>query len=446
MLRLKNITKDYCSSSETVNALRGIDLSFRKSEFVSVLGPSGCGKTTLLNIIGGLDKYTSGDLIINGKSTKQYKDRDWDVYRNHRIGFIFQSYNLIPHQTVLGNVELALTISGISKEERVRRAKEALDRVGLKDKYNKRPNQLSGGQCQRVAIARALVNDPEILLADEPTGALDTVTSVQIMELIKEISSERLVIMVTHNPELAEKYSSRIVRLLDGRVTEDTDPFSEADEIAECERYAAEEHERETSENATLSPKEIKQKKKRKKENARMSFFTAFRLSTKNLISKKARTMLVGVAGSIGITGIAVVLALSSGIRGYVASMQDDMLSGSPITITEKTYDLSALTGMMPEAELDKLIKEDGKVYINGLIKRIAKTASTMDSIMVKNDINQTYIDYLSAMPSEYVSEILLDYGIDISYNMYTDFAEVKGGETKGTSVAAITQIYTSIL
>lgn len=446
MLRLKNITKNYCSSSETVYALKGIDLSFRKNEFVSVLGPSGCGKTTLLNIIGGLDKYTSGDLIINGKSTKQYKDRDWDVYRNHRIGFIFQSYNLIPHQTVLGNVELALTISGLSREERIKKAKEALDRVGLKDKYYKRPNQLSGGQCQRVAIARALVNDPEILLADEPTGALDTVTSVQIMDLIKEISAERLVIMVTHNPELAEKYSSRIVRLLDGLVVEDTDPFSEEDEIAECESLAALEKEKEEKENARLTAKEIKKKKKSKKENAKMSFLTAFKLSTKNLISKKARTMLVGVAGSIGITGIAVVLALSGGIRAYVTSMQDDMLSGSPITITESTYDLSALTGMMPTSEIKEIIREDGKVYINSIIERLAETAERMESIMVKNDINQTYLDYLAAMPEEYVSEILLDYGLDISYNMYTDFAEVKGGSSKGTSVSAITQIYTSIL
>ena len=224
MLELRNITKEYITSSETVKALRGVDITFRDKEFVSILGPSGCGKTTMLNIVGGLDRYTSGDLVINGKSTKLYRDRDWDVYRNHRVGFIFQSYNLIPHQTVLGNVELALTIAGIDKEERVRRAKAALDKVGLSDQYNKKPNQLSGGQCQRVAIARALVNEPEILLADEPTGALDTVTSVQIMELIREIAGERLVIMVTHNPELAEQYSSRIIRLLDGKIIEHKPP------------------------------------------------------------------------------------------------------------------------------------------------------------------------------------------------------------------------------
>ncbi len=442
MLRLKNIVKDYKTSSETVNALRGIDLSFRKNEFVSILGPSGCGKTTLLNIIGGLDHYTSGDLIINGKSTKKYKDRDWDIYRNHRIGFIFQSYNLIPHQTILRNVELALTISGVSKEERVKKAKTALDRVGLAGNYNKRPNQLSGGQCQRVAIARALVNDPEILLADEPTGALDTVTSVQIMDLIKEISEERLVIMVTHNPELAEKYSTRTVHLLDGLVIEDTDPFSEEDEIAECKRLA-EEKEAAEKEASKLDPKK---KKKNKKENAKMSFFTAFRLSARNLISKKARTALVGFAGSIGITGIAVVLALSSGIRAYVASMQDDMLSGNPITITENTYDLSALTGMIPEVELEELIKEDGKVYINSLIERLAETADRMESIMVKNDINENYIDYVTSMPSEYVSEMLLDYGVDFTNNIYTDFTDKKGDKASNTSISAITQIYTSVL
>ena len=235
MLRLTDVKKDYKVADTTVHALKGVSLAFRQSEFVSILGPSGCGKTTLLNIIGGLDRYTSGDVSISGVSTKKFRDRDWDVYRNHRIGFIFQSYNLIPHQTVLGNVELALTIGGVTKAERTERAKAALDRVGLKGQYNKKPNQLSGGQCQRVAIARALVSDPEILLADEPTGALDTATSVQIMDLIKEISREKLVIMVTHNPDLAEKYSTRIIRLLDGEVVGDSMPYSPEDEIAECE-------------------------------------------------------------------------------------------------------------------------------------------------------------------------------------------------------------------
>ena len=315
MLVLKNIKKDYVTSSEIVNALRGVDITFRDKEFVSILGPSGCGKTTLLNIVGGLDRYTAGDLIINGRSTKSYKDRDWDVYRNHRVGFIFQSYNLIPHQTVLGNVELALTIAGIGKEERIARAKAALDKVGLSDQYYKKPNQLSGGQCQRVAIARALVNDPEILLADEPTGALDTVTSVQIMNLIREIAGERLVIMVTHNPELAEEYSTRIVRLLDGNIIEDTAPVSE-EELSEYERIEAEKKEEEKREALALSAEKKKKAKKKGTEKAKMSLFTAFRLSAKNLLSKKGRTAMVGFAGSIGIIGIAMVLAFSAGIKG----------------------------------------------------------------------------------------------------------------------------------
>ena len=319
MLQLKNITKDYITSSETVHALRGVDTVFRDKEFVSILGPSGCGKTTLLNIVGGLDRYTDGDLVINGKSTKSYTDRDWDVYRNHRVGFIFQSYNLIPHQTILGNVELALTIAGIDREERIRRAKAALDKVGLANQYYKRPNQLSGGQCQRVAIARALVNEPEILLADEPTGALDTVTSVQIMELIREIAGERLVIMVTHNPELAEQYSSRIIRLLDGQIIEDTNPVSE-------EEYAEQLRREEDAAKELVAATTGK----KAKEKAKMSPLTAMRLSAKNLISKKGRTAMVGFAGSIGIIGIAMVLAFSAGIKGYIASMQDDMLSGNP--------------------------------------------------------------------------------------------------------------------
>ncbi len=448
MLRLNNITKDYISSSETVNALRGVDLAFRANEFVSVLGPSGCGKTTLLNIIGGLDKYTSGDLFINGKSTKNYSDRDWDVYRNHRIGFIFQSYNLIPHQTILGNVELALTISGMSKEERVAKAKKALDRVGLTDKYNKKPNQLSGGQCQRVAIARALVNDPEILLADEPTGALDTVTSVQIMELIKEISAERLVIMVTHNPELSEKYSSRIVRFLDGKVIEDTNPFSEEDEIKECEekRIESERKDNEILESLRKEGKKVNPKKIKKKENAKMSFFTAFKLSAKNLISKRARTTMVGIAGSIGIIGIAMVLAFSNGIRAYVTSMQDDMLSGNPITITETAYDLEAMMNTMSSAEKEEFIKENGKVYIDSLIKRLTQNMNAMNSLMVQNEITQEYIDYVLAMPEEYRAAIKLGYGITLDNNLFTEFRENRNDSYGKVSVNAIREIYTSIL
>ena len=291
MLKLVNVVKTYVMGDSKVEALKGISVNFRKNEFVSILGPSGCGKTTLLNIIGGLDKYTVGDLVINGVSTKQFTDRDWDVYRNHRIGFIFQSYNLIPHQTILENVELALTIAGMEKNERLEKARMVLDRVGLAGQYNKKPNQLSGGQCQRVAIARALVNDPEILLADEPTGALDTVTSVQIMDLIKEISKEKLVIMVTHNPELAQQYSSRIIKLLDGKIVDDSNPYEQ-------------------------NVKE--QQKQTNKKKASMSFFTALSLSMNNLMTKKGRTILTAFAGSIGIIGIALILALSNGVQNYI--------------------------------------------------------------------------------------------------------------------------------
>ena len=433
MLELRDIKKDYVTSSETVNALRGVDITFRDKEFVSILGPSGCGKTTLLNIIGGLDRYTSGDLVINGKSTKLYRDRDWDVYRNHRVGFIFQSYNLIPHQTVLGNVELALTIAGIDKEERVRRAKAALDKVGLSDQYYKRPNQLSGGQCQRVAIARALVNEPEILLADEPTGALDTVTSVQIMELIREIAGERLVIMVTHNPELAEQYSTRIVRLLDGNVIEDTNPVSE-------EEYAllsSLEANKETDEKPT----------KAKKEKAKMSFFTAFRLSARNLISKKGRTAMVGFAGSIGIIGIAMVLAFSSGIKGYIASMQDDMLSDNPITITETALDFTALTQMMKD-ETDKIMPEKlaDKVYVSSIIDYIAGMLETGEKTAVENEITEEYVEYVKNMPEEYYRTMIFDYGINMNYGFYTDFKVNTESEAKGMSVDAITTMYTFLL
>lgn len=433
MLKLKEIKKSYYVADTTVEALKGINLCFRKNEFVSILGPSGCGKTTMLNIIGGLDKYTSGDLYINGRSTKEYKDRDWDVYRNHRIGFIFQSYNLIPHQTVLGNVELALTISGISKAERIDRAKKALDRVGLSNQYYKKPNQLSGGQCQRVAIARALVNEPEILLADEPTGALDTVTSVQIMDLIQEIAKERLVIMVTHNPELAYKYSTRIVKLLDGNVLEDSNPYSEEDEASE---FAIEEE-----------PKT----QAKKTEKAKMSFWTAFKLSAKNLWSKRGRTVMVGVAGSIGIIGVSLVLAVSSGIRGYISDMQEDMLSGNPIKITQNAYDLDALMSATSFSEKVDALKREGYVNVYSLIEYLAKQNSTLESIMVENTITQDYIDYLKAMPSDYYSAMSFDYGLDVSNNIYTDFYETKGDlqagdHAKNISLSALTTTYTSVL
>lgn len=427
MLKLIKIQKTYLMGDSKVEALKGITLNFRKNEFVSILGPSGCGKTTLLNIIGGLDKYTDGDLIINDVSTKQYNDRDWDIYRNHRIGFIFQSYNLIPHQTILENVELALTIAGIEKNERVERAKKALDRVGLKDQYSKKPNQLSGGQCQRVAIARALVNEPEILLADEPTGALDTVTSVQIMDLIKEISREKLVIMVTHNPELAEKYSTRIVKLLDGEIADDSNPCTD------------EEEKKENTE---------KNEEQGDQEKAKMSFWTSFKLSARNLVSKLKRTIMVGLAGSIGIIGVSLVLSLSSGITDYIDDLQEDMLSGNPITITESTYDINAMMSQMTTTEKNDIVKEAGIVGVNSILKTLAERSKMMDSIMVTNEINQNYLDYIKGIPSEYLETISYGYGIDISHNIYTNF--VGSGVTDSsktlTSLATIKNTYQALL
>ncbi len=458
MLNLRSIKKDYVTASETVHALKGVSISFRKTEFVSVLGPSGCGKTTLLNIIGGLDHYTDGDLMIGSRSTKDYKDSDWDVYRNHSIGFIFQSYNLIPHQTILGNVELALTIAGIDKEERVRRAKIALDRVGLSGQYYKKPNQLSGGQCQRVAIARALVNDPEILLADEPTGALDTVTSVQIMDLIKEISEERLVIMVTHNPELAEKYSTRIVRLLDGEIIEDTNPMTEeeieaelrAEEEARAEEKARRALDEAETKTASGKIKAISKKiKSKRQQKAKMSLFTAFKLSARNLWSKRGRTALVGFAGSIGIFGIAMVLAFSAGIKGYVASMQDDMLSGNPIMITSTAYDFDIVTDMMNDVLESDDEKEPNKVYIDSLIEYIAKMDKYSSSFFIQNTLTQEYTDYVKAMPKEYYNAMTFNYGIDPTYSIYTNFTHSTPGGNTATSrisIAALTEMYTSVL
>ena len=448
MLKLTDVKKDYKVADTVVPALKGVSLRFRKSEFVSILGPSGCGKTTLLNIIGGLDHYTSGELTIGGISTKNFKDADWDVYRNHRIGFIFQSYNLIPHQTVLGNVELALTIAGVSKAERTERAKKALDRVGLSGQYYKKPNQLSGGQCQRVAIARALINEPEILLADEPTGALDTTTSVQIMDLIREIAQERLVIMVTHNPELAEKYSTRIIRLLDGEVEADSDPFSEEDEREEVEqiRQKAETEEVEYLNEVAKKGGNVKKAKKKRKEKAKMSIFTAFMLSAKNLISKRARTIMVGIAGSIGIIGIALVLAFSAGIKAYVASMQDDMLSGNPIEITESTYDLDALTGMMNTNQKTEIVKKPNKVSVDSMVEYFIKMGDKANSLLIKNNINQNYIDFVKAMPSEYYSAMKLEYGIDVHNNIFTHIREQGNSEDTEMSITALTALYTEIL
>lgn len=436
MLVLKNVVKDYQAGDEVVHALKGVSINFRKNEFVSILGPSGCGKTTMLNIIGGLDHYTKGDLMINGKSTATFKDRDWDVYRNHRIGFIFQSYNLIPHQTILGNVELALTIAGADKETRIKKAKQALDRVGLKGQYNKRPNQLSGGQCQRVAIARALVNDPEILLADEPTGALDSETSVQIMNLIKEISGERLVIMVTHNPELAKEYSTRIVRLLDGEIIEDTRPYNLDDEMKESREEPA----------AITAEKVGDEKAAGKKERAKMSFFTAFKLSARNLISKKGRTILVGIAGSIGIIGVAMVLAFSAGIKGYVKSMQDDMLSGNPITITETSYDLNAINSLMSKEQKKEIVKQPNYAYVNGMVEYLAKTNDAAKAFFVKNEITQDYIDYVKDMPKDYYAAMKFGYGLDLNNNIYTDMKKTASGDSENISISALTSSYVKLL
>ncbi len=430
MLQLIQIKKDYKTVGQTVHALKGITLRFRKNEFVSILGASGCGKTTLLNIIGGLDHYTSGDLVINGKSTKTYKDHDWDVYRNHRIGFVFQSYNLIPHQTVLGNVEIALTIAGVSKTERRQRAEEALKRVGLEKEMHKRPNQLSGGQMQRVAIARALVNNPEILLADEPTGALDTETSIQIMDLIREIAGERLVIMVTHNPELAEAYSNRIVRLQDGLVQSDSNPYEGEDEEEEGSRYELKD------EPAPETPE-----KKVKKERSQMSITTSLGLSAKNLAMKKGRTAVTSVAGSIGIISVCLVLALSNGFNGYIAKTQEDMLSSSPLQITETTLDVTAImAGMNSATDLPDLSKIGDKVYVNSFLTNIAH------GMTVTNDLSDEYISYLNGMEDEWYETIVYDTGLQLNDTLFTEVeVESESGETVKTvmSLSDLKSYYT---
>ncbi|WP_075877809.1 ABC transporter ATP-binding protein/permease [Merdibacter massiliensis] len=390
MLELKQITKDYSSGNEVVHALKGISLSFRESEFVSILGQSGCGKTTLLNIIGGLDHYTTGDLIINGKSTKDFTDRDWDEYRNHSIGFVFQSYNLIPHQNVLSNVELALTLSGVSKEERRARAKEALEKVGLADQLHKKPSQMSGGQMQRVAIARALVNDPDILLADEPTGALDSATSVQIMDLLKEIAKDKLVIMVTHNPQLADTYSTRIIRLLDGNVVDDSDPFMIDEQ------------------------KEIK--KKENKRRPSMSFVTALSLSLNNLMTKKARTFLTAFAGSIGIIGIALILSLSNGVQSYINSVEKDTLSSYPLTIEDSSMDMSVMMQTMMGLNEESKTHKDDKIYSKAMIKDILET---MSDKMEKNNLAafKEFLDSDASTFDTYAKAI--EYGYDLQLNVY---------------------------
>ena len=426
MLKLTGITKEYKAASGSVHALKGVSLEFRASEFVCVLGPSGCGKTTLLNIIGGLDHYTSGDLVIQGKSTKDFKDRDWDVYRNHRIGFIFQSYNLIPHQTVLGNVELALTIAGVGREERRRRAAEALSRVGLGNELSKKPNQLSGGQMQRVAIARALVNNPDILLADEPTGALDSETSVQIMELIKEIAGERLVIMVTHNPELAYQYASRIVRLKDGLVESDSNPyagggtdFTDAESAPSDDQPIAEQ----SSQPSEVAAAESGNGRGAdgKKARAKMSFLTSLALSFRNLLTKKGRTILTSIAGSIGIVSVCLVLALSSGFNNYVKKTEEDMLSYYPVTVTESAFDMaSIMTSFTSPQDMPDLEQIGDKVYVDSFLTSLA------DGMTIRNNITEEYLTYIGQMDPSYYAEIQYGYGTAISDNLFTHVETAK--------------------
>ena len=430
MLKLSKITKEYKIAAGTVHALRGVDLQFRESEFVCILGASGCGKTTVLNIIGGLDHATSGDLVIQGRSTRHFKDKDWDVYRNHRIGFIFQSYNLIPHQTVLGNVELALTIAGIGREERKKRALQALERVGLGKEADKKPNQLSGGQMQRVAIARALVNNPDILLADEPTGALDSETSVQIMELIKEIAGERLVIMVTHNPELAYKYATRIVRLKDGLVESDSAPY-DGRETEPCDAEKGAESEKETVPQEPVTGKKQKGTgKKQKKMRARMSFGTSLALSARNLLTKKGRTTLTSVAGSIGIISVCLVLALSNGFNNYIRKTEEDMLSYYPITVTESAFDIaSAMTSFTAPKDMPDMEKLTDKVYIDSFLTGLA------NGMAAQNNITDEYVDYLNAMNSEWYSEIMYSYGAGLSDNLFVQAQTYPDGDNSATEL-----------
>ncbi|MBE6983987.1 MAG: ABC transporter ATP-binding protein/permease [Ruminococcaceae bacterium] len=398
MLELSKITKVYASGELRVDALRGVDMAFRSAEFVSILGPSGCGKTTLLNIIGGLDRYTEGDLKINGKSTKEFRDRDWDTYRNHSVGFVFQSYNLIPHQSVLQNVELALTLSGVSKKERRQRAKEALQRVGLGDQLKKKPSEMSGGQMQRVAIARAIVNNPDIVLADEPTGALDTETSVQVMEILKEIAKDRLVVMVTHNPELAETYSTRIIRMLDGKVISDTKPLTDA----------------ETQQEKTQEKARSEAEKRQKKPS--MSLFTAFGLSLKNLFTKKGRTMLTSFAGSIGIIGIALIYAVSQGATAYINAVQEDTLSAYPLTLESQTMDLSSLMETFIGNAESMGEHENDAVYQKAMVYHLVNALASVETS--KNDLAafKTHIEQAIKNGDSALSDALT--GISYRYNL----------------------------
>ena len=430
MLELRKIVKVYQTGGETVNALKGIDLKFRRSEFVSILGQSGCGKTTMLNIIGGLDKYTSGDLIINGRSTKYYKDRDWDAYRNHSVGFVFQSYNLIPHQTVLQNVELALTLSGVSKAERRRRAKAALEAVGLSTQLKKRPAEMSGGQMQRVAIARAIVNDPDIILADEPTGALDTETSVQVMDILKEISKDRLVVMVTHNPELAEKYSTRIIRMLDGVITDDSMPLTREEIQSERERH-----------------EELKRNAKKEKKPS-MSFATSFSLSLKNLFTKFGRTALTSFAGSIGIIGIALIFAVSNGMTNYIDTVQEETLSSYPLVIQSQNIDIGSLImSFMQEASSHEKHENDA-VYQKSTVADLVNALSNMK--VNENDLKKfkTYIEneIKNSTDEDGIKEAFsgVQYGYNLDMLVYTE--NVDGTVIESDATALMTELLTKYM
>lgn len=420
MLELVNIRKTYGKDESAVEALKGVSIKFRENEFVSILGQSGCGKTTLLNIVGGLDQYTSGDLIINGVSTKDYTDADWDTYRNHSIGFIFQSYNLIPHQTVLANVELALTLSGISKAERRKRAMQAIDKVGLRAHVNKRPNQLSGGQMQRVAIARALINNPDILLADEPTGALDSETSIQVMNLLKEIAKDRLVIMVTHNPELAEEYSTRIIKLHDGNLVDDSDPFDGKIDYAQMLEI------------------QRKQKMLKRRKKSSMSFMTAMSLSFNNLMTKKGRTFLTSFAGSIGIIGIALILAVSTGVNAYIHSIEENTMSSYPIQIQQNTLNASSMmSSIMQSAQKPTEPRDPNKIYSTEVMVTMM---SSMTTSVTTNNLDK-FKQYIENTPAfkEYASDIIYKYDFDLNTYLLQEDGTYKNS-SKGMN-----QLYSSM-
>ena len=420
MLELANIRKTYGKDESAVEALKGVSIKFRENEFVSILGQSGCGKTTLLNIVGGLDQYTSGDLIINGVSTKDYTDADWDTYRNHSIGFIFQSYNLIPHQTVLANVELALTLSGISKAERRKRAMQALDKVGLRAHVNKRPNQLSGGQMQRVAIARALINNPDILLADEPTGALDSETSIQVMNLLKEIAKDRLVVMVTHNPELAEEYSTRIIKLHDGNLVDDSDPFDGKIDYAQMLEI------------------QRKQKMLKRRKKSSMSFMTAMSLSFNNLMTKKGRTFLTSFAGSIGIIGIALILAVSTGVNAYIHSIEENTMSSYPIQIQQNTLNASSMmSSLMQSAQKPTEPRDPNKIYSTEVMVTMM---SSMTTSVTTNNLDK-FKQYIENTPAfkEYASDIIYKYDFDLNTYLLQEDGTYKNS-SKGMN-----QLYSSM-